>query len=80
MSEIESLKELRIKYLNGNWRTIDQMLTSLCLVHGYHRKSAIRVVYGELMSLMAQKPKKKGKPGARSRYQVPGLNAERKVV
>jgi hypothetical protein len=34
MSEIENLKELRIKYLNGNRRTKDQILTSLCLVHG----------------------------------------------
>ena len=80
MSEIENLKELRIKYLNGNRRTKNQILTSLCLVHGYHRKTAIRVVYGALMRLMAQKPKKKGKPGARSRYQDPGLNAELMVV
>ena len=48
MSGIENLKELRVKYLNGNRRTKDQILTSLCLVHGYHRKSAIRVMYGEL--------------------------------
>ncbi len=34
MSEIENLKELRIKYLSGNRRTKDQILTSLCLVHG----------------------------------------------
>jgi hypothetical protein len=68
MSEIENLKELRIKYLNGNRRTKEQILTSLCLVHGYHRKSAIRVLYRELGLPEAQRPRKKQKPGARSQY------------
>jgi hypothetical protein len=40
MSEIANLKELRIKYLNGNRRTKDQILTSLRLVHRDHQKSA----------------------------------------
>jgi hypothetical protein len=80
MSEISSLKELRVKYLNGNRRTKDQILTSLFLVHGYHRKSAIRLMYGELRRLMAQKPKKKGKPGVRSRYQDRGFKAALKAV
>lgn len=80
MSEIENLKELRIKYLNGNRRTKDQILTSLCLVHGYHRKSAIRVMYGELRRLQAQKPKKRRKPGVRSRYHEPGFKAALKAV
>lgn len=73
MSEIENLKELRIKYLNGNRETKDQRLPSLCLVHGYHGKSAIRVMYGELRRLQGQKPKKRQKLGVRSRYQDPGL-------
>lgn len=80
MSEIENLKELRIKYLNGNRRTKDQILTSLCLVHGYHRKSAIRVMYGELKRLQAQRPRKKQKPGVRSRYQDPGFKAALKAI
>jgi len=80
MSGIENLKELRVKYLNGNRRTKDQILTSLCLVHGYHRKSAIRVMHGELRRLMAQKPKKRQKPGVRSRYQDPGFKAALKAV
>jgi hypothetical protein len=80
MSEIENLKELRIKYLNGNRRTKDQILTSLCLVHGYHRKSAIRVMYGELKRLQAQRPRKKRKPGVRSRYQDPGFKAALKAI
>lgn len=80
MSGIENLKELRVKYLNGNRRTKDQILTSLCRVHGYHRKSAIRVMYGELRRLMAQKPKKRQKPGVRSRYQDPGFKAALKAV
>jgi hypothetical protein len=80
MSGIENLKELRSKYLNGNRRTKDQILTGLCLVHGYHRKSAIRVMHGELRRLMAQRPKKRQKPGVRSRYQDPGFKAALKAV
>ena len=80
MSEISNLQELRIKYLNGNRGTKDQILTSLCLVHGYHRKSAIRVMYGELKRLQAQRPRKKRKPGVRSRYQDPGFKAALKAI
>jgi hypothetical protein len=80
MSEIENLKELRIKYLNGNRRTKDQILTSLCLVHGYHRKSAIREMYGELRRLQAQRPRKRRKPGVRSQYQDPGFKAALKAI
>jgi hypothetical protein len=80
MREIENLKELRVKYLNGNRRTKDQILTSLCLVHGYHRKSAIRLMHGELRRLLAQRPKAKRKPGVRSKYQDPGFKAALKAV
>jgi hypothetical protein len=80
MSEHLRLKELRVNYLNGNRWTKDQILTSLCLVHGYHRKSAIRLMYGELRRLMAQKPKKKRKPGVRSNYQHLGFKAALKAV
>ena len=55
MREIENLKELRI-YLNGNRRTKNQILSSLCLIHGYHRKSAIRLMHGELKRIMSDKP------------------------
>ena len=74
MSGIENLKELRVRYLNGNRRTKDQTLTSLYVVHGCHRKSAIRVMHGELRRLIAQKSKKRRKPG-KSRYQDPGFKA-----
>jgi hypothetical protein len=80
MSEISNLQELRIKYLNGNRGTKDQILTSLCLVHGYHRKSAIRLMHGELRRLMAQKSKRRKKPGVKSRYQEPGFKAALKAV
>jgi|GEM_PF-6695340 len=56
MNEIENLKELRIKYQNGNRRTKDQILTSLRLVHPYYRKSAFRLMYRELRPMQAQAP------------------------
>lgn len=56
------------------------MLTSLCLVNGYHRKSAIRLMYGEVRRLMAHKPKWRKKPGVKSLYQVPGFKAALKAV
>ena len=80
MREIENLRELRVKYLTGNRRTKDQILTSLCLVHGYHRKSAIRLMHGELRRLVAGKPRHRRKPGVRSRYQDPGFKAALKAV
>jgi hypothetical protein len=72
MSGIENLKELRVKYLNGNRRTEDQILTSLCLVHGYHRKSANRVMYGELRRLMAPHPSRTWYFSARSELPFQG--------
>lgn len=48
MRKKETLRDLCIGYLNGMSPTKDQIPTSLCLVHGYHRKSAIRVTYGKL--------------------------------
>ena len=68
MSDIENLKALRIKYINGNRTTKDQILSSVCLIHGYHRKSAIRLMNGELRRLMAGKPEAtRKKPGTKSR-------------
>lgn len=80
MSGIENLKELRVQYLNGNMRTKDQILTSLFLVHGYHRKTAIRLIHGKLRRLMAQKPSTRRTPGVRSQYQDPGFKAALKAV
>ncbi len=64
MRDIENLKALRIKYRNGNRITKDQILSSVCLIHGFHRTSAIRLINGELRPLMAGKPKAtRKKPG-----------------
>jgi hypothetical protein len=81
MREIENLKELRIKYLNGNRDTNNQqILSSLCLIHGYHRNSAVRLMHGELRRVMLDKPKKKRKPGIKCRYFDPGFKAALKAV
>lgn len=81
MKEIANLRELRLKYLNGNRSTKDQILTSLKVVHGYHRKSAIRLMNGGLKSSLSNCPvKKRGKPGRRSRYQEPGFKAALRAV
>jgi hypothetical protein len=37
-------------------------------------------MYGELRRLMAQKPRRRKKPGAKSRYQDPGFKAALKAV
>ena len=64
MRDIENLKALRIKYRNGTRITRDQILSSVCLMHGSHRTSAIRLMNGELRRLMAGKPKAtRKKPG-----------------
>lgn len=42
--------------------------------------SAIRLMYGELRRLMAQRSKKRNKPGMKGRYQYPGLEAALKAV
>ncbi len=71
---MENLKTLRIKYINGNRTTKDRILSSVCPIDGYHRKSAIRLMNGELRRLMAGKPKAtRNKPGTKSRYQDPGF-------
>jgi len=80
MREIENLRELRVKYLNGSRATKDQILSSICLVHGYHRKSAIRLMHRELKRLVAQKPRTKMKPGTPRRYHEPGFKAALKAI
>jgi hypothetical protein len=40
---LASLREIRLKDLNGGRATKNQGLTSLKVVHSYHRKSAIGV-------------------------------------
>jgi len=79
MSKMESLTELRIKHLNGNRGRKDQILRSLCLVQGYPC-SAIRLMYGELRRLMAQKPRRRKRSGVRIRYPEPGFKAALKAV
>ena len=44
MKEIEGFDELKLRYLNGNRRIKDEILRSLQTLHGYHRKSAIRLL------------------------------------
>ena len=58
MKEIANLRELRLKYLNGNKATKDQILTSLKVVHGYHRKSAIRLMNAGLIRSLSYRPAK----------------------
>lgn len=71
MKEIENWQGLRIKYLNGNRRVKCEILRSLELLHGYHRKSAIRLIRGELNRLIAGKSKEHRQRGRQSRYQDP---------
>jgi hypothetical protein len=72
MKEVEDWRGLRLRYLNGNRRVKADILRSLELVCGYHRKSAIRVLRGELnRRLRNQQCQAVKKPGAKSRYQDP---------
>ena len=52
MEEIEGLRQVRLRYLNGNRRVKAEILRSLEALHGYHHKSAIRVpALGDLLLL-----------------------------
>lgn len=81
MGNIDNIKELRVKYLNGNRATKNQILSSLCLIRGYHRKSAIRLMNGEVNRIAANKPKHRRKPpGCPKRYHDPGFKVALKAV
>lgn len=70
MKEVGEWRALRLRYLNGNRRVKDEILRSLEIVYGYHRKSAIRLLRSELNRLF-HTPRPRGKAGAKSRYQDP---------
>lgn len=70
MKEIIDIREIRLRYLNGNRKSKDEILKSLELLHGYHRKSAIRLLRQELNRMLSSKPRKVVKKrGAKSFYQ-----------
>ena len=72
MKEVEDLRALRLRYLNGNRRTKAEILGGLEVLYGYHRKSAIRLLSGELNRRVKGYVRVvRQKPGARSRYQEP---------
>lgn len=81
MREIEDWKGIRLRYLNGNRRVKREILRSLELLYGYHRKSAVRLLRAELNRLAAGKPILVAKKrGVRGRYQDPEFkNALRKM-
>ncbi len=69
INKIEGFKELKLKYLNGNRKRKAKILSSLQTLHGYNRKSAIRLLNrGVNTALTYQKPKKRG---PKPRYQDP---------
>jgi hypothetical protein len=57
MSEIENLKELRIKCLNGNRRTKDQILTSRDCLSAVESRGAdqYRQSYKQIIAMLEQK-------------------------
>ena len=66
MEEIEGFSELKRKYLNGNRRGKDEILKSLEMLHGYHRKSAIRLLNRGVNEYFKAKSNKRR--GRKSRY------------
>ena len=67
--EIEGFAALKLKYLNGNRRTKDEILKSLEVLHGYHRESAIRLLNRGVNNIMSGKISKQR--GRKARYQDP---------
>jgi hypothetical protein len=78
MKEIEGFEELKRRYLNGNRRVKDEILKSLSMLHGYHRKSAIRLLNRGIKNIL--QGKRPGKRGRRSRYQDPEFIAKLRQV
>lgn len=72
MRQIENLRELQLRYLNSNRRGKDEILKSLEIIYGYHRKSAIRMLRSRLnRQIQGNRPVKGKKRGVRSRYGDP---------
>lgn len=69
MREILGFDELKHRYLNGNRQTKAEILRSFVTLHGYNRKSAIRLLNrGVNNALTGHKPRKRG---PKARYQDP---------
>ena len=67
MKEIDGFETLKLRYLNGNRKVKDEILKSLEVLHGYHRKSAIRLLNRGVNNLLRAKvPKTRGR---KPRYQ-----------
>lgn len=72
MREPGDLRELRSRYLRGKRKTKQEILRSLEVVYGYHRKSAIRLMRKELKRQLAGIPRRtRRKSGPKGRYQDP---------
>lgn len=78
MREIEGFEELKLRYLNGNRRIKDEILRSLETLHGYHRKSAVRLLNRGVQN--ALKGRKAQKRGPKPRYQDPEFRATLRKV
>lgn len=69
VERIEGFNELKLRYLNGNRRVKGEILRSFETLHGYNRKSAIRLLRRSLRNrLQGRVPQKRG---AKGRYQYP---------
>ncbi len=67
MKEIEGFEALKLRYLNGNRKVKDEILKSIEILHGYHRKSAIRLLNRGVNNFVRDKrPQKRGR---KPRYQ-----------
>lgn len=69
VEKIEGFDELKLKYLNGNRRVKGEILRSFETLHGYNRKSAIRLLRRGLRNRLTGRVLKKR--GAKGRYQDP---------
>ena len=69
VDKIEGFEELKLKYLNGNRRVKGEILRSFETLHGYNRKSAIRLLRRGLRDRLTGRALKKR--GAKGRYQDP---------
>ena len=68
MREKDAIEALRVRYLNGNRLVKREILTGLCTLHGYHRKSAIRLLNAEVNRLTEGRPCVMAKRGRKFRY------------
>ena len=66
VEKIEGFSELKLRYLNGSRRIKDEILKSFETLHGYHRKSAIRLLNQGVND--AVKGRRSLKRGRKSKY------------